>query len=117
MKDFTNLIESLLVDVAVLLEFRLRLLELLVELLVRHVLVLAECVSRQRAQLSDLLGALLNLGLEQIKKKYCYKMRPRLISVNKAFEIKGVTFAQDIFFFKNFYDQKCVTRWIKFPTT
>jgi hypothetical protein len=37
-------------------------------LLVRHVLVLAECVSRQRAQLPDLLGTLLNLGLEQIKK-------------------------------------------------
>jgi predicted transcriptional regulator len=62
--------------VAVLLQLRLRLLQLLVELLVRHVLVLAERVRRQRSQLADLLRALLDLGLERQLKAIKANNRP-----------------------------------------
>ena len=55
-----ELVEGLLVDVAVLFQLGVGLLQLLEQLFLRHVLVLAEGVGRQGAQVPDLFGALLN---------------------------------------------------------
>ena len=64
LRERDELVQRLLVDVRVLLQLRVGLFELLEELLGRHGLVLAERVRGEGAEVADLLGALLDLGLE-----------------------------------------------------
>ena len=55
-----ELVQGLLVDVRILLQLSVGLLQLLEQLLLRHILVLAEGVCRERAKVTDLFCALLD---------------------------------------------------------